>query len=100
MAWFAAASASFLLVLRGYVVLCPLLSPHPLMRFQSIRVAIWGRDSRVVAITMTFWLANLVGSCYGEGHSPRFVAEEVLIPPRFYSYHKGLNFFASHSIPP
>ncbi|KAH9962866.1 hypothetical protein BC827DRAFT_1375620 [Russula dissimulans] len=43
-AWFAAACASFLLVLRG--------------------VAIWARDSRVVAITVTFWVANMAGSCY------------------------------------
>jgi len=43
-AWFSSASASFLLVLRG--------------------VAIWGRDMRIVAITLTFWFANLAGSSY------------------------------------
>ncbi|KAI0298686.1 hypothetical protein B0F90DRAFT_1668974 [Multifurca ochricompacta] len=48
--WFAAASASFLLVLRG--------------------VAIWGRDTRIVAVTGSFWLANLVGSFYvTQGHT-------------------------------
>ncbi|KAF8474502.1 hypothetical protein DFH94DRAFT_133625 [Russula ochroleuca] len=49
-AWFAAASASFLLVLRG--------------------VAIWGRDSRVVVLTGLFWLVNMVGTCYAitRGH--------------------------------
>ena len=30
-----------------------------------IRVAIWGRDMRIVIITGLFWLANLVGSFYG-----------------------------------
>jgi len=43
-AWFAAASASFLLVLRG--------------------VAIWGRDKRIVVITGLVWMANLAGSFY------------------------------------
>ncbi|KAI9507575.1 hypothetical protein F5148DRAFT_93550 [Russula earlei] len=43
-AWLAAACASLLLVLRG--------------------VAIWGRDSRIVAICMAFWLANIAGSFY------------------------------------
>jgi len=55
-AWFAAASASFLLVLRG--------------------VAIWGRDMRIVAITGLFWMANLAGSFYAltKGHSQWFPA--------------------------
>ncbi|KAI0248736.1 hypothetical protein BJV78DRAFT_1233019 [Lactifluus subvellereus] len=44
MGWLAAATSSFLLVLRG--------------------VAIWGRDPRIVVITGTFWLANLAGSFY------------------------------------
>jgi len=50
-AWFAAASASFLLVLRG--------------------VAIWGRDSRIISITGVFWLANLGGAVYAltKGHT-------------------------------
>jgi len=50
-AWFAAASASFLLVLRG--------------------VAIWGRDMRIVIVTGLFWMANLAGSCYAltKGHT-------------------------------
>ena len=30
-----------------------------------IRVAIWGRDMKIVIITGLFWLANLAGSCYG-----------------------------------
>ncbi|KAI0266058.1 hypothetical protein BC834DRAFT_875279 [Gloeopeniophorella convolvens] len=42
--WFAAASASFLLVLRG--------------------VAIWGRDNRIMIATGCAFAANLVGSVY------------------------------------
>jgi len=43
-AWFAAASASFLLVLRG--------------------VAIWGRDMRFITITGMSWMANFGGAIY------------------------------------
>jgi len=43
-AWFAASSASLLLVLRG--------------------VAIWGRDIRIVILTGSFWLVNLAGALY------------------------------------
>lgn len=49
-AWFAASSASLLLVLRG--------------------IAIWGRDTRVVILTVSFWLVNLGGAIYAltRGH--------------------------------
>ncbi|KAI0278080.1 hypothetical protein BGY98DRAFT_1096990 [Russula aff. rugulosa BPL654] len=49
-AWFAASSASLLLVLRG--------------------VAIWGRDIRIVILTGLFWLVNLGGAIYAltRGH--------------------------------
>lgn len=43
-AWFSAASASFLLALRG--------------------IAIWGRDMRIVVLTGSFFLANLAGLFY------------------------------------
>jgi len=43
-AWFSAASASFLLVLRG--------------------ISLWGWDFRIVVLTGSFFLANLVGSLY------------------------------------
>jgi len=50
-AWFGAASASFLLVLRG--------------------IAIWGRDTRIITLTGLVWLANLIGSFYAvaKGHT-------------------------------
>ena len=34
-----------------------------------IRIAIWGRDMRIVILTGSFYLANLAGLLYGKGFS-------------------------------
>jgi len=44
-----------------------------------IRIAIWGRDRRVVVLTGTFVLANLAGLLYGKGISVSRLATGVLI---------------------
>jgi hypothetical protein len=43
-----------------------------------IRIAIWGRDMRIVVLTGSFFLANLAGLLYGKGFSVSRLATSVL----------------------
>jgi hypothetical protein len=44
-----------------------------------IRIAIWGRDIRIVVLTGSFFLANLAGLLYGKGFSVSRLATSLLI---------------------
>lgn len=44
-----------------------------------IRIAIWGRDMRIVVLTGSFFLANLAGLLFGKGFSVSRLAASVLI---------------------